>query len=354
MDGANEANRLSGPDGSEAVRSVMAYEPAVALARSDGWYQLPADERRRLAVAACQAHDAAALWRLTEAFVLRTGAAGARVSAHTLRAYRRGVLDLVAAWQQENLLHPAREAGQGWLRALEGAGKTPATVRVRLAAGRTLYAALAHTGATADAPFTSAKPARETTAPWDKRRPYTDDEVAALARAAGPEDRALVLLGAHAGLRVSEALALTFGDIVAGCGPGTDGRAPTGELRVRHGKGGKARTVPLSPTLAAALVAWRDDRVGCGEAGPDTGSDAPVLRYRHQLDARRHLARLARAAGVPYRGVHALRHACGTRLMREKKDLEVVARMLGHSSIETARIYAKWDDTRAAEAVASW
>jgi len=68
----------------------------------------------------------------------------------------------------------------------------------------------------------------------------------------------------------------------------------------------------------------------------------------------RHLARLARAAGVPYRGVHALRHACGTRLMREKKDLEVVARMLGHSSLETARIYAKWDDTRAAEAVATW
>jgi len=350
MDGAHEANRVSDPDGSEAARSVAAYEPAVALARSDAWYQLPADERRRQAVAACQAHDAAALWCLTEAFVLRTGAAGARVSAHTLRAYRRGVLDLVAAWPQENLLHPAREAGQGWLRALEGAGKTPATVRVRLAAGRTLYAALAHTGATADAPFTSAKPARETTAPWDKRRPYTDDEVAALARAAGPEDRALVLLGAHAGLRVSEALALTGADLTLGPGGrgGRGGRA--GELRVRHGKGGKARTVPLSPTLAAALAAWRDERTGPGEARPD----APVLRYRHQLDARRHLARLAQAAGVPYRGVHALRHACGTRLMREKKDLEVVARMLGHSSLETARIYAKWDDTRAAEAVASW
>jgi integrase len=352
MNGTDGASRLDGPEASEAARAVVAYEPAVALARSDVWYRLAADERHRLAVAACQAHDAEALWRLTEAFVLRTGAAGARVSAHTLRAYRRGVLDLVAAWPQENLLHPGREAGQGWLRALEGAGKTPATVRVRLAAGRALYAALAHTGATADAPFTSAKPARETTAPWDKRRPYTDDEVAALARAAGPEDRALVLLGAHAGLRVSEALALTFTDVTIRPepGPGAGGRAAAGELRVRQGKGGKARTVPLSPTLAAALAAWRHARTGRGVVGPDE----PVLGYRHQLDARRRLARLARAAGVPYRGVHALRHACGTRLMREKKDLEVVARMLGHSSLETARIYAKWDDTRAAEAVASW
>ena len=324
--------------------AVVAYEPSVALDRSDAWYHLPADERHRLAVVACQAHDAEALWRLTEAFVLRTGAAGARVSPHTLRAYRRGVLDLIAAWPQENLLHPGREAGQGWLRALESTGKTPATVRVRLAAGRALYAALAHNGATADAPFTIAKPARETTAPWDKRRPYTDDEVAALARAAGSEDRVLVLLGAHAGLRISEALALTFKDVTPGRGE------VGGEVRVRHGKGGKARTIPLSPTLAAALAAWREERAGRGEGG----MDARVLRYRHQLDARRHLERLARAAGVPYRGVHALRHTCGTRLMREKKDLEVVARMLGHSSVETARIYAKWDDTRAAEAVATW
>ena len=90
-----------------------------------------------------------------------------------------GVIDLVTAWQQENLLHPAREPGQGWLRQLEVMSKTAATVRVRLAAGRALYAALAHAGATGDAPFTSAKPARDTTAPWDKRTPYTASQVMA-------------------------------------------------------------------------------------------------------------------------------------------------------------------------------
>jgi hypothetical protein len=32
----------------------------------------------------------------------------------------------------------------------------------------------------------------------------------------------------------------------------------------------------------------------------------------------------------------------------------VAACMLGHASIETTRVYAKWDDRRAEEAVADW
>jgi integrase/recombinase XerC len=321
--------------------AIVPYRAHTALERSDAWYRLPADERRRLAVAAAQQHDAATLWQLTEAFIVRTGAAGAHVSPHTLRAYQRGVRDLVAAWRHENLLHPSREAGQGWLRQLEAGGKTPATVRVRLAAGRALYAALVHAGATSDAPFTSAKPARDTTAPWDKRTPYTAAEVEALARVAGPEERVLVLLGAHAGLRISEALALSGGDVTAGAGP------RGGELIVRYGKGGKQRRVPISPSLASAIAALQAAR-------PGLSSGQPVLHFRHALEARRCLERLAHAADVPYRGYHALRHACGTRLMRQTGDLEVVARVLGHASIETTRIYAKWDDERAAAAVATW
>lgn len=318
--------------------AVVPYRPLTALERSDAWYRRLSDERRRLTVAAAQQHDADTLWRVTEAFVLRTGAAGASVSPHTLRAYQRGVIDLVTAWRHENLLHPAREAGQGWLRQLEAGGKKPATVRVRLAAGRALYAALAHAGATSDAPFTSAKPARDTTAPWDKRTPYTAAEVEALTRMAGIEERVLVLLGAHAGLRISEALALTSPDVTTGSEP---------SLIVRFGKGGKQRRVPVSPSLATAIATWQATH-------PGLPATQPLLRYRHALEARRCLERLACAAGVPYRGYHALRHACGTRLMRQTGDLEVVARVLGHSSIETTRIYAKWDDQRAAAAVATW
>lgn len=321
--------------------AIVSYRPQTALERSDAWYRLPADERRRLAVAAAQQHDAVTLWRLTEAFIVRTGATGASVSPHTLRAYQRGVLDLVAAWRQEPLLHPSRDAGQGWLRQLEAAGKSPATVRVRLAAGRALYAALVHNGATSDAPFTIAKPARDTTAPWDKRTPYTAEDVEALVRLASTEERVLVLLGAHAGLRISEALALTGDDVSVGA------RSSGGELIVRCGKGGKRRRVPVSPSLAAAITALQAARPGLSSA-------QPLLRYRHALEARRALERLARTTGVPYRGYHALRHACGTRLMRETGDLDTVARVLGHSSLETARVYAKWSDEAAKTAIGRW
>ena len=53
---------------------------------------------------------------------------------------------------------------------------------------------------------------------------------------------------------------------------------------------------------------------------------------------------LCRAADVTPKGVHALRHSAGTRLYAETHDLEATARHLGHSKLETTRIYANWSD----------
>ena len=57
---------------------------------------------------------------------------------------------------------------------------------------------------------------------------------------------------------------------------------------------------------------------------------------------------------VPYRGYHALRHYAGTRLTQEGASLDDVARHLGHSVLETARIYAKWSDDGLRRRMASW
>ncbi len=62
----------------------------------------------------------------------------------------------------------------------------------------------------------------------------------------------------------------------------------------------------------------------------------------------------AEEAGIPYRGIHALRHTCGTRLVRETGNLEMAARHLGHSSIETTRVYAKWSDEGLNNTVGGW
>ena len=66
------------------------------------------------------------------------------------------------------------------------------------------------------------------------------------------------------------------------------------------------------------------------------------------------MRRLCALAGVTYMGTHSLRHQAGTRLYRQTNDLEMVARHLGHSELETARIYAKWSDKRLAESVDGW
>ncbi len=81
------------------------------LSRAEGWAKLPADELKRRASKASAERDPVELWALVEAYLFLHGSKGARASHHTLRTYKRGVLDLLAAWQGENLLRPSRDAG---------------------------------------------------------------------------------------------------------------------------------------------------------------------------------------------------------------------------------------------------
>lgn len=304
------------------------------LSRARRWTDLKDDELRRRAIEAARDKDGDALWSLTEAHLTVYGPAGAKTSPHTLRAYRRGVSTYLtyANTRAVSLLHPTRDAGPTFLREREAAGKSPATVRSELAAVRLLYRALRWSGATNADPFTDAKPAPDKTAAWDKRHPYSETEVRALVDAAEPTIRALVLLGAHAGLRINEALALEWPDIDLGIGI----------VRVRHGKGGKARGVALSDTLSGALK----------QLTP-RGPERELFRFS-DVAARKRLKVLCRRAGVDYKGFHALRHYAGTRLVREGFSLDDAARHLGHSTLETTRIYAKWSDDNLKRGIGRW
>lgn len=303
------------------------------LTHLESWHE--AGERRRRAAAAAASRDADELWSLTRAYATLHGDAGAKGSGHTERAYERGVRDLVKAWEGENLARPDRDAAALYVRRLEEDGRSASTIRVRLAAARMLYRALRWAGVTETAPFEGVRPARDPTAPWDKRQPYSEEELNRLLQNAGPADRALLLLGAHAGLRVSEATALEWRDI----------DMPARVLVVRAGKGGKVGRVVMSRTLAEAL----DDLRAPEGAARDRPLAFGPTRARQRMEV------LSRRAGVPYRGVHALRHYSGTRAAREHGgNLEPVARHLRHSNIETARIYAKWSDETLRHSVGEW
>jgi integrase/recombinase XerC len=282
---------------------------------------------------AARDHDGATLWSLTEAWLRTFGAAGATVAPGTVRSYRCGVHALLAAWTGQDLLHPDPDAATTYIRLLERRGLAPSTIQARVAAGRGLYAALRWCRALAIDPFAECRVPHDQTPAWDKRMPYGDDEVAALLQAArDPLDAVLVLLGAHAGLRAQECADLRW----------TDVHLARRDLVVRQGKGGKQRVVALSATLRQALHAL------------ERRADGYVLPYRTAGSAWRHMQALCRAAGVTPKGVHALRHAAGTRLYAETRDLEATARHLGHSKLETTRIYAKWSDRQLRETIGRW
>jgi len=327
---------------SEPVPVSTAHSGASPQARSAAdWAEMPPDQRATLAASAALAHDASALTAIADAYLTMHGGTGARVSAHTRRAYAIGIRMLVADWRGENLLEAGRDAAARWLRRLEHDGAwrqdgtvgpaTPSTVRVRLAAGRALYRALRWTGATVADPFQDVRAAPERTPAWEKRQPYSESDLAALLSTANEVERLIILLGAHAGLRVAEMCSLRGRDI----------DAVAGQITIRSGKGRKQRRVAMSATLAAAFAAMH------------LPADQTIVNLTDS-GVRKRVASLCGRAGVAYRGVHALRHAAGTRLVREGGSLEDAARHLGHSNLETARVYAKWADTKLREQLTGW
>ena len=310
--------------------TIVAYK-GDPLAGARSWTELNPEERRRRAVLAAQHLDREILWSLTEAHASLYGTAGVKMSIRTRRSYREGIRKFLDHAEKSGvgLIRPERDAGPLYIRSLEANGLSPSSVRVHLAAVRALFRALRWAGATVLDPFSDARPAKDKTAAWDKRQPYTDEEVHALTKVASPRDRALILLCAHGGLRIEEALNLEW----------TDVDLPGAVLTVKHGKGGKQRRVSLTPSLVTSLSTL-----------PQTG----LVIGASQTAARQRLRLIAEHAGTRYLGWHAFRHYAGTRIVKQTGNLEYAARHLGHSSIETTRVYAKWSDRALDDALASW
>lgn len=301
-----------------------------SLAPLREWISLLPGERKRRAVAAVAAGDRATLWSLLEAQHVRTHG---HVSQETLRKYRLGLnawLDF-AQHHAVNLLRPEPEDADLWVRELESAGKKPASVGVLLAGARACYAALRWAKATSIDPFGDVKLKKDGRRPWDKRQPYPEQDLKTLLTQSPLEMRILLRLGGVAGLRASEITALKWIDLEL------ESRA----LTVQHGKGGKARRVLLPTSLITDLRELEAQRTGLFVIG------------RTPEAARQRLKSLCRRLDVPYLGLHALRHAAGTRLIRAGFQLQDVAEHLGHSDVQTARTYGKWADDRLRDHLAS-
>jgi integrase/recombinase XerC len=143
-------------------------------------------------------------------------------------------------------------------------------------------------------------------------------------------DTAVLTLCYGAGLRISEALGLTRGDL--------DGEA----ARVT-GKGGKVRLVPLIAPARAAIAEYLEH---CPFSVP---ADAPMFRgakggvLSPRLIQKR-VEQLRSALGLPASTTpHALRHSFATHLLGRGGDLRTIQELLGHASLSSTQIYTRLD-----------
>lgn len=176
-------------------------------------------------------------------------------------------------------------------------------------------------------------------------RPYSPlpevlgvEEVAALLGAIEePRYQVIAMVMYGAGLRVSEAIALEETDI----------DAARGVIRVRYGKGNKAREAKLSPTLCNSLRKyWARER----PRRPYLFASAKTGKLPKSATVRNALALAAKKAGITKRvGPHVLRHSFATHLLDQGTDVHVLRALLGHASIRTTARYARVTQKRIAE-----
>ncbi|TVQ91713.1 MAG: tyrosine recombinase XerC [Deltaproteobacteria bacterium] len=243
-------------------------------------------------------------------------------SQHTERAYLH-TLRRLQAWLMDrelSVVHATPVHLRSFLLSVSE-GNQSATLARHISALRTFYLWLVREGVIASSPAEGLRTPR-----IGRHLPHVPSTSACdtlFEQPASARDRALVELLYGAGLRVSEAAALSWEDL----------DLKRGLVHVREGKGGKPRQVPLTPPAVQALRALSEGRA--------TGA---VFRNRRggrltDRSMRRIVRKLGLKAGVGGLHPHAFRHAFATHLLDGGADLRAVQEMLGHRSLSTTQRY---------------
>lgn len=155
-------------------------------------------------------------------------------------------------------------------------------------------------------------------------RPMADADIGVALMTAPYPERAWIALMAFCGLRCVEVANMRRDWIL-------DNQTPP--LLSVIGKGGRQRTIPLPDRVLAELLdaeiparGWLWSRMD-GQAGPPSATRVSERVNRHLHDH-----------GISATA-HALRHRFGTSLWRATHDALLVARVMGHASVDTTKGY---------------
>ena len=145
----------------------------------------------------------------------------------------------------------------------------------------------------------------------------------------------MLSLAAFAGLRCQEIAGLERDDVLEA----------KGLLRIRHGKGGKERIVPLHPDVQSALRCLPMPKTGYLFRRPQGGR---FTANWMSVCVSKYLAEINVNATA-----HQLRHWFGTEIYASTHDIRVTQELLGHSDPVTTAGYIAYSHVDAAAAVAS-
>ena len=262
----------------------------------------------------------------------------------TVNSYR---YDLSAYWlflheRQQSLASVSAHDITDFMRQQQDLGRAQASIFRSLVAVRGLHRYLAVENLRPD------DPARDVELPQVERglpKPLEEAEVQALLEAVSGDtpaawrDRAMLEVLYGAGLRVSELIGLSLGDLDM-------------EERLMRvlGKGSKERIVPIGKMAAQALHAWLAPNArGAMEPRQWHSSDDAEAVFLNRLGRR--LSRQGAWGVVKKHGLtaglgaklspHTLRHSFATHMMDHGADVRTLQELLGHASVGTTQIYTR-------------
>lgn len=221
---------------------------------------------------------------------------------------------------------------RGYVDHLEDLGQAVSSVRKNFAPVRAMLATAVEDGVMAANPASVVRVV-SARADWDEpeRKALTREELAAFLAATPEEWVPFFQLLVQSGLRISEAIGLTWGDLKLEAQPATlvvrrqIYRGHVGPPKTRYGR----RTIPLSAGTAQLLASLRQRSDFDGGADPvfatprGTPHDVSNLRVRV-------LRPTAERAGLAPLGFHVFRHTCASLLFDAGRNIKQIQEWLGH------------------------
>ena len=260
----------------------------------------------------------------------------------TLNAYRRDITTFVG-WLTKHELSLSEADTKDlakYIAFLRDKGRAPATVARATVAVRSLYRFLAIEGVLPEDPTAALDVPK---VPKGLPRALNESQIEALLASPlgvsplAKRDRAILEVLYGGGLRISELVGLSLGDI----------DIDASLMRVL-GKGSRERIVPIGRLALAALIDWLGSS-GRAVLSPETWASreaetAVFLNARGGRLSRQGAWLVVRSHGDnvglgPELTPHVLRHSCATHMLNHGADIRTVQELLGHISITSTQRY---------------